>query len=237
VRVNEWVVALVLLAAATPAQAQDKVIGLLALPEVFGSGQCSAFQPEDVPLHPAPNDGRTVGIIRVDQNWSFAPHGGCEGLEVSVHAGDARHDLPTEEFDYERPAAIVLEQSGGWFKIRLKDGTAWVAASVVDRFMPLRDLFEEFVGVTAINTGYTGRLVVAPGRQPDASSARVIATQPVRVIEIRNVFGQAWVEVEVFDHSICNAAIDGPPETVARGWLPMHTPKGEPTIWFSSRGC
>ena len=228
---------LVALATGAPALAQDRVIGLLSLPEVFGGSQCAAFEPEEVPLHPAPNDGRTVGVIRVDQNWSFAPHGGCEGLEVRVHAGEGRHELPTREFDYERPGAIVLDQNGGWFKIKLSSGSAWLAASVADRFMPLKDLFEEFVGVTWINEDYAGRLVVAPGRQPDAASPRVIATQPVRVIETRNVAGQVWVDVEVFNHSICDSAAKGPPDTVARGWLPMHAPNGEPTIWFSSRGC
>ena len=70
-----------------PAAAQDRVIGLLALPEVHGPTQCAPFEPEDVPLHAMPNDGRTMAVIHVDRNWSFAPHGGCEGLEVSVHRG------------------------------------------------------------------------------------------------------------------------------------------------------
>jgi hypothetical protein len=235
------------LAIAHPALAQDRpslarategnVIGLLSLPEVFGSRQCAPFEPIDVALHAAPNDGKVMALIRVDRNWSFAPHGGCEGLAVSIHEGAARSELPTREFDYEMPGAIVLEQRDRWFRIRSSRGTAWLQASAADRFMPLSDLFEEFAGVTAINPPYNGRLVEAPGRSISASSPRVVATQPARVIEMRSTFGEQWVQVEILSHSICDAGREGPPEIVATGWMPMHAPNGEPTIWFSSRGC
>ena len=209
----------------------------MSLPEVFGARQCAPFDPEEIALHASPKDAKPIAFIRVDQNWSFAPHGGCEGLKVSVHQGAQRRELPTLEFDYEMPGAIVLEQRDRWFKVRLASGSGWIDASPVDRFMPLSELFEEFVGVTAIAKSYSGRLVMAPGRPVDQSSPRVTGSQPARVIEVRYVFGQAWVQVELFDHSICTAANNGPPETVATGWMPMHMPDGEPTIWFSSRGC
>jgi hypothetical protein len=228
---------LAILAIASSARAQDRVIGLLSLPEVFGARQCAPFEPEQVALHEAPKDAKAFAFIRVDQNWSFAPHGGCEGLRVSVHEGSQRYELPTLEFDYEMPGAIVLEQRNRWFKVRLASGSGWIDASPVDRFMPLSELFEEFVGVTAITTSFNGRLVMAPGRAADPSGVRVIATQPARVIEIRSVFGQSWVQVEVMDHSICTAADNGPPDIVATGWMPLHAADGEPTIWFSSRGC
>ena len=222
---------------AANAVAQDRVIGLMSLPEVFGARQCAPFEPEQVALHATPKDAKPIAFIRVDQNWSFAPHGGCEGLKVSVHEGAQRRELPTLEFDYEMPGAIVLEQRDGWFKVRLASGSSWLQASPADRFMPLSELFEEFIGVTAITKAFSGRLVMAPGRPVDPSSPQANALQPARVIEVRYVFGQAWVQVELFNHSICSAAENGPPETVGTGWMPMHMPDGEPTIWFSSRGC
>ncbi len=195
---------LTLLAIASSAHAQDRVIGLLSLPEVFGGGVCAPFEPEPVALHSSPKGGTPTAFIRVDQNWSFAPHGGCEGLKVSVHEGAQRHELPTLEFDYEMPGAIVLEQRDRWFKVRLASGSGWIEASPADRFMPLSELFEEFVGVTAITKSFSGRLVAAPGRPAEASSPLVRTLQPARVIEIRNVFGQSWVQVEVLNHSICS---------------------------------
>lgn len=219
------------------AAAQDRVLGLLALPQVFGSGECAAFEPEEIPLYAQVNDAKPIASIHVDQNWSFAPHGGCEGLKVSVHRGEDRQDLPTLEFDYERPGVIVLDQRDGWFKIRVEKGSAWLKASPADHFMSLADLFEEFIGVTAITKSFSGRLVDAPGRPATNANPRIDGAHPVQVAEVRSVFGQAWAHVEVFNHSICSAAENGPPDVIARGWMPLHAADGEPTIWFSSRGC
>jgi len=228
---------LAMLSLASPAAAQDRVIGLLSLPEVYGARMCAPFEPEPVALYSSPKDSTPTSFIRVDQNWSFAPHGGCEGLTVSVHDGTKRHELPTLEFDYEMPGAIVLEERDRWFKVRLGSGSGWIAASPADRFMPLSELFEEFVGVTAITKSFNGRLVASPRGAAEASSLAVSALQPARVIEIRSVLGQSWVQVEVMNHSICSAAEHGPPDVVGTGWMPLHAADGEPTIWFSSRGC
>jgi len=217
----------------SPASAAERIIGLVSIPEVFGAGACAAFEPQDVPLHAVPADGKPIAVIRVDQNWSFAPHGGCEGLKVTVHRGSAKEDLPTREFDYEAPGAIVLERRAGWVKIRLHDGVAWFKLSPVDRFMPLSDLYEEFVGVTAISKSFTARLVSTPGMLGGPILPRVVPEQPVRVTEVRD----EWVKVEVLNNSVCTAADNGPPEVIATGWLPLHDTNGEPSIWFSSRGC
>jgi hypothetical protein len=231
------IVCVVWAATAGSAAAQERVLGLLSLPEVFGARSCAPFEPGEVALHAAPNDGKAMAFIRVDQNRSFAPHGGCEGLEVSIHRGEQHEELPTLEYDYEMPGAIVIDQRDGWFKIRLKDKAAWLKASAVDRFMPLADLYEEFVGVTAISHDFAARLVSEPGSLTGPIMPRVSPAQAVRVLEIRDARGQRWVNVEVLSHSACDAANAGPPEVVATGWLPLYQANGEPTIWFSSRGC
>jgi hypothetical protein len=222
----------VLLTAAT-ASAQERTLGLLSLPEVFGPRLCAPFDPQPIALHNAPNDGAAFASIQVDQNWSFAPHGGCEGLEVTVHQGEQRRELPALEYDYEMPGAIVVEHRDGWFKIRLEDRSAWLKASLASRFMPLAELYEEFVGVTAINQSFAGRLQSAPGTRTGLIMPAVTPRKPVRVLEIRD----EWIRVEVLSNSACTAADDGPPEVVVTGWLPLHDAKGEPTVWFSSRGC
>jgi hypothetical protein len=237
VAMKRILVSLVWICMAGSAAAQDRVIGLISLPEVFGARECAPFEPGEIALHAAPNDGKAIAFVRVDRNWSFAPHGGCEGLEVSIHRGEERQELPTLEYDYEMPAAIVLEQRDGWFKVRLEKGTAWLKPSVVDRFMPLADLFEEFVGVTSINRSFTGRLVNAPGALNGPIMPRVAPSQPVRVVEIRDAGGRTWVQIELLSNSACTAGADGPPEVIATGWLPMHDGDGVPTVWFASRGC
>ena len=218
--------------------AQDRVIGLLRLSEIFGNAPCAPFEPRVVTLHAEPG-GSQIASIEVDQNWSFAPHGGCEGLQVSVHRGDARAELPTREYDYEAPAAIVLEQRGLWFRIRLNGGAAaWTEVPLADRFLSLESLYEEFIGVTFIADGGRGQLSKAPvGTVSDRGGPVVTPGQPVRVIETRRLVERLWLHVEVFSHSICNAATSGPPDVVAQGWIPAHLPSGEPAVWFASRGC
>ena len=223
----------ILLIGVSPAAAAERIIGLVSLPEVFGAAPCAAFEPEEIPLHASPGDGKPIAFIRVDKNWSFAPHGGCEGLKVSVHRGSGSEELPTREFDYEAPGAIALDRRDGWIKIRLHGGAGWLKPSVADRFMPLSDLYEEFVGVTAISKNFTARLVSSPGMVRGPILPQVMPTQPVRVAEMRD----EWVKVEVLNNSVCSAADNGPPEVIATGWLPLHDSNGEPSIWFSSRGC
>jgi hypothetical protein len=220
------------------AQASDRVIGLLALPEVFGDGPCARFEPRSVPLYAAADGTQAIGTIEVDQNWSFAPHGGCEGLEVSVHQGAARSELPTREFEYEAPAAIALDRRGLMFKIRLSGNrSAWVQAPAT-RFMSYESLLEEFTGVTFFTTAFTGELRNAPALTvANRPTAKAKPGLPARVIESRRVGDRLWLNVEVFNHSLCEAGANGPPETIAGGWLLAYAENGEPTVWFSSRGC
>jgi hypothetical protein len=135
------------------------------------------------------------------------------------------------------PAAIVLERHEGWYKVQLHKGSAWLKASPVDQFMPLADLYEEFVGVTTIAKSFSGRLVNAPGAINGPIMPRVVAGQAVHVTGIREVSGRSWVHIELLSNSACTAGNDGPPEVIATGWLPMHDNDGVPTVWFSSRGC
>lgn len=220
------------------AAAQDRVLGLLALPDVFGNGACDRFEPRPVPLFADADGKQATGTIEVDQNWSFAPHGGCEGLEVSVHEGDKRSDLPTREFEYEAPGVIAIDRRGLMFKIRLSGGrSAWVQAPP-SRFMSYESLLEEFTGVTFFTEAFNGELRSAPGLTvANRPTGRVSDGQPARVIETRRVGERLWLHVEVLNHSLCEAGAKGPPETIGRGWLLAHADNGEATVWFASRGC
>lgn len=214
----------------------DRVLGLLKLPGVFGNGPCHPFEPAAITLHAAPG-GAPLGSIRVDQHWSFAPHGGCEGLQVSVHGDGPRAELPTLEYANESPAAIVLAIQDGWFKIRLVTGAAWLRASPRDRFMPLADLFSEYLTLTTLTAAHSGALFEAPGVMAAGPKPPLSTGAPVRVLEVRDHQDQAWLQVALMSHSVCDVERSGPPEVVGLGWVAAHGPSGEPAVWFSSRGC
>ena len=127
----------------------------------------------------------------------------------------------------------MIDQRDGWLKIKLSDRSAWLKASLGDQFLPLAQLYDEFTGLTAISPSFNGRLSSSPSAIGGPIMPAVAPKKPVRVIEIRN----EWVHVEVLSNSACTAGDDGPPEVIATGWLPLYDRKGEPSVWFSSRGC
>ena len=223
------------LASASSAVAQDRVLGLLSLPEVFGNGACDRFSPREVRLHAVPG-GAAVGLVHVVRNWTFQGNGGCEGLQVAVRMQGAAEErpLPTQEYEYEAPAAIVLQQRGRWFKLRLATGSAWALASEQDVFRSLENLFEN--ALTYLTSDWSRQVSAAPGVRGRAARIPAGMAEPsIHVISSQRSGGQLWFEIEVMSHSGCEDIKE--PTAIDRGWVPAHSPSGQPSIWFFSRGC
>ncbi|HLV27286.1 MAG TPA: hypothetical protein VKZ41_13335 [Gemmatimonadales bacterium] len=218
------------------ANGQDRILGLLALPELFGAGVCDRFTPQDLTLHPAPNGKDTTGSVRVDDYWTFSDEMSCEGrLSVNVHYADGSDstELPTREFDYERPGAIVLEREDTWFRIRLAEGSAWLRSSEGAEFHPLEKLLEE--GLTYFTEEWDGHLYDSPGGARQETPEAPVSASGVRVTGSRWLNGRLWLEVSVLSHSECASAAE--PRVVRQGWVLAHARSGEPAVWFYSRGC
>jgi hypothetical protein len=215
------------------APAQERLVGLLTLPEVFGDGPCHEFTPEEVPLYREVGSEQAFGVIRVDRSWTFPDEGGCDGLIVSVHTGEGRwvSPLPTEELDYEAPAAVVLEERNRWFKLRLSDGVGWVQASEKCSYVPLEELL--FHRLTYITEGSDAYLLSRPGGANGVAKAS--SGDSVHVVEVATVENQLWIHVQVMSHSVCSSADE--PTVVSQGWMQAHGATGKPAVWFSSRGC
>ena len=215
-------------------RAQERVIGLLSLPQVFGPRQCAPFEPEQIALHAAPNDGRPFAFIRVDQNWSFAPHGGCEGLEVSVHQGEQRHELPTlrvrlRDARRHRPrASRRMVQGAAGRAVRPGSRRRSPIASCRST-----ELYEEFVGVTAINRIVHRPVVERTGchERSDHAARRAVAAR-ARARDPRRVGSGRSVEQLRLHGGRRWAARSGRDRLAA-----VSRREGEPTVWFSSRGC
>jgi len=220
----------------------DRVVGLLALPEVFGDGPCHDFEPGELSLHPEPGADAVLATVRVDERWTFHERGGCGGLSVGVHdaaTGEVVR-LPTMEFGYEQPGAIVLERREGWFRIRHGEGSAWVRPSERAEFHSLAVLLID--ALAYMTDAWDGPLAPEPGRGALAAELDRVGSDPthwgrmsVEVDEVRSVGEELWVAVRVFSHSVCEGREE--PRQVASGWLPAHAPSGELTVWFYSRGC
>lgn len=214
----------------------DRLVGLLALPQVFGQAPCENYVPSDVALYADPDSSRPAGVVRVEQAWTQHEYGGCEGLRVGVRlaSGDTAVDLPTLEYSYEMPGAIVLRRQGGWFRIRLAEGAGWVHDPPGSEFMAIEDLLANNLTYIAESDGL--RLTSGPGSAGRPLADNVITDgQPVRVLQSQTVDGALWLKVAIQSHSPCDSADE--PSSITEGWLPAHTSAGEPVVWFYSRGC
>lgn len=227
---------LLLLATPSLAKSQDRVLGLLALPELFGAGVCDRFTPQELTLHPAPNARDTSGTVRVDDYWTFSDEMSCEGrLSVNVHPADGSDstELPTKEFDYERPGAIVLARQGNWYRVRLAEGAAWLQASGQAEFHPLEEMLEE--GLAYFTEEWDGNLYRSPGGATLQVAEAPVSASGVLVTDSRWSNGRLWLQVSVLSHSECDLPTE--PRVVRQGWVPAHSRSGEPNVWFHSRGC
>jgi hypothetical protein len=222
-------------ASAAPALAQERVIGLLDLPEVFGRGACDRYTPQPVALRATPL-GQVVGSVVVVKPWTFAAGGGCEGLEVGVRMAPAAtvQPLPTMEYGYEEPGVVVLERRDRWFRVRLDAGSAWLEASAQDEFYDLERLYDH--SLTYLTDAWSGQVAAAPGMVGRVVQFPGLAAgQSVRVRRTSREDGGLWFLVDILSRSPC--AGDAEPTVADRGWVRAYGKGGEPTIWFSSRGC
>jgi hypothetical protein len=215
--------------ATSVADAQAPLQGLLEMPRLFGAGACDPAPPEPVPLHAAPH-GTRVGEIRVHTPYRALPEGGCRPVVVRVVRGGREDSLPTREVAYEVPAAIVTARVDGWSRVRLGAAEVWIADSTSGRYVPYETLVRE--GLAYVTDVAPASLRTAPA---GVGGARIAADASVRVLDSRRVRDALWFEVAVLRGSPCGD--DADPPVVARGWVPAHDARGEPTVWFNSRGC
>jgi hypothetical protein len=224
--------ALVLVQLPTPPETSERLLGLLTLPQVFGAGACVPFEPRSVALFSRPRARDPIAHLQVDHYWTFPANGGCEGLEVRIHqSGRPAEPLPTEEFDYEAPAAIVVARDGDWFKVRTTGRSLWLRGTSDSVYLPLRALLtsDRLIHLTS---AWDGSMYTAP-RGTRMRARNVPPESTVRVVSAERRSGELWLLVETADS--CDP--DEPKVPRVRGWVQAYGIGGQPALWFFSRGC
>lgn len=212
----------------------EPIIGLLTVPQVFGSSPCEMFEPQSIPIFSTFRSEKPIAVIRVDKMWTFPKEGGCAGLEVRVHryGNHAIEKLPTKEYENESPAVIVYEKYNNWYRIQMETGSGWVLASTENIFLSLLALFTSHTPYLTIE--WDGRV----WQSPNKGVKQVIGAKPriaVRVLTSKLVDGKLWVEILLPVEDDCgnrNSSI-----APIQGWIPVHSKSGNVTLWFNSRGC
>lgn len=220
--------------------ASDRIIGLLALPQLFGDGPCDIETvTHSLALFESADGTVSIGEIRVDEPWKMAAEGGCGMLEIGVHltgAGNAVQDFPAREYGYEMFGAIVYARRGNRFRIALQDGAAaWVEPMDGAEFHPLEMLVSE--GINYLTDRWDGTVCAEPGNP--GTCWKIIARPESRphamILGYREVRGELWFDIKLPGPETCGVPVRA--ITPIQGWISAHDNNGEPAIWFYSRGC
>jgi len=214
----------------------DGMVGLLQLPMLFGTGACSRFQPKRVQLFSEPRANRPLGHIRVTKPWVFAEDGGCSGHEVGVFLGtQPAEPLPTLEYDYEAPAAIVLAKSGPWCQVMLQSRAAWINKECLPGFLSVQELLRD--KMLYLRPGALALAKQAPQGTAFKPPPMWISAEQVSVslMASKIIQGEIWLHLSASHINTCEA--DPKPEEVERFWLPLRDTNGALQVWYYARGC
>lgn len=221
------------------AEEPGRVIGLLALPQLFGSADdvCDRNESQPVAIFDSVDSESPVGQIRVDRPWEFPAEGGCMGREIGVHvpADGEGQRLPTEEYGYETPGAVVRGRGEDRYEIDLGKSTGWIEPRADAVFYPFEDLVRN--RKTYLTDVWGGQLCAGPGGEGPCHAFRSDSDfgMLVDVLDVRTENGEYWLEIEIPAEHLCGRA---PPNTPKKtGWVPGHDTGGRPVVWFYSRGC
>lgn len=217
---------------------QERIVGLLNLPEIVGE-TCGPAEPKSAGLYDAPTTSAPpIASIHYSVMNRLPDGSNCDSAKLVVRRVDARfdEDLPTEETGYEIAAAVVYERSGRWFRIALQRGSAWILRQNQDAFEAYPELLMNKLAY--IDTGWDGRVWQTPeistGRPAAGWTPYLAQGIPVQVLATRRLNDNVWIHVRL-ETNVCGETLAGVTSTT--GWIPAYRPAGTPSVWFHSRGC
>jgi hypothetical protein len=206
---------------------RERVIGLLNLPDILGP-ECVPSNRATSPVFSRASRGTPIGMI-ASRN--------CQ-LIVRRVTNDSAEEIPTEESGYESPAAIVYQREGLWFRIALREGSAWVVGTDPKQFLPYPEILRDHLGY--LRSGWDGRLWKAPGATGatiDISArwkSHASRNIPIDFLGSRRLGNDLWIHIRLGTES-CGETLEG--VSAVEGWVPAYRSPEAPVAWFYSRGC
>jgi hypothetical protein len=222
--------------------AGERVVGLLALPEVFGDHPCELFQPKPLEIHAAASaNAPTIAIIERVNPPRPPAKPDCDEPEVAVRprGGGPPAPLPYDESGYEYSKAVVFERAGSWYRIALMKGSGWIERRNPEAFMAYPESFATDSLATYLREGWDGNVWAEPGEPAGRAAPREWQAHrneeiPVQVLGSRVVRRAAWIQIRFLAES-CGTSLGNLPALA--GWVPAHRTSRATSVWFYSRGC
>lgn len=211
----------------------ERLIGLLDLPDIVAGGCGPAPNRATTRAFASPSEnGRSVGTI----SWREERDVVCELMMQRTDG--VTEGVPTLESGYEIPAAIVFERRGSWFRIRLKNDSAWIRTDG-ENFLPFPEILRTNLAHTM--TTWDGTLRATPGPSgritPLSPGWKALTDRPLsfQYLGSRRVGNDVWLRIRLAAKGPCDQTYEN--VTDGEGWIPAYYADRTPLAWFSSRGC
>jgi hypothetical protein len=213
---------------------EERVVGLVSLPEVFGNEPCQIFTPKPISVYKEANERYLIGFINTTQNWTFPKEGGCLGLKVEFCPNlksQKKAILPTLGYAYEREGAVVLEKKGKWVRIKTHLGSGWFLLSDRNKYFPIDSLLAQ--STSYLTDDWDENIYDSP--LGNSKKSELKHGSSVKILKSMNVNGAIWFQIKFPVADNC-----GSTDTTIRpgiGWIPAHSKENRLTMWFNSGGC
>ncbi len=223
-------------------QTEERIAGLLEMPEIFGEFDCKDFQPRSVNLYSEPGKDRpATGMIEV-RAYRNLDNPDCYLPKVTVRRAGTNpsvEELPTDEIAYETRAAVVYERKGTWFRIALLGGSAWIARDDNVNFLSYPASLKSDTYLTYLRQDWDGVLWPAPSATTAVAAPRGWQAHrgkdlPVHVLSTQTVGQETWIQIRFETGDVCGQILDD--VTPLEGWIPAYRQRVT-SVWFYSRGC
>jgi hypothetical protein len=222
-------------------QAEERPVGLVALPEIFGDYPCEPIPQKTLQLYATPSKQRAA-VATIERKNEAKPDGpDCEEAEVIVRRVDknAIGPLPTDESGYEYTKAVVYERSGNWFRIAIPGGSAWIDRLNPEGFMSYPEDLASDAFLTYLRPNWDGKIWTTPGSgtpvaAPPGWQALAKEDIAVRVLSTEVRQGEKWIHIR-FEKEVCGRTFGDLP--AVEGWIPAYRDARMTSVWFWSRGC
>lgn len=208
------------------ASSEEKVIGLVEIPGLFGT-----VDPKGPPGQTPPKVSRAIKL--------YAEPGEKAKVLAELSKSD---DILTSEHGYEERSALVFGQSGNWFLVKTASLQGWLRPQDAGIFRSYETLIKN--GLAYLNGNWDGRLYATPAlsknfkidsaakRGEEGGNPMDAARADVKLLQSKSVNGVLWFQVQQSEDRC-----EGKEKLGKTGWVPAYTSDGKLQFWFFSRGC
>ena len=179
---------------------EQKIIGLLEIPTIFGTPDLNGPPGQVLP--------KKAGILKLQ-----AEPDEKSKVIIEVMKSD---DLMSQEHGYGERSAIAYNRKGDWFLIKSKSKMGWLAPQYAGKFHSYEDLIKN--GLSYLDQNWDGRIYSSPDN-PKGIDQRMPSKekQDIKILEAKLISGRLWFQIQLID-----GRCEGEENLGKKGWVPAY---------------